>query len=322
MGERNAIQHIFSILNSAARSVELGDDCAAIPYGEYYVLVTTDMVSEKTHVSDEMRPWDLGWFIVAINLSDIAAKGGRPLGVLLSFGLPKTTSEPFLNELTQGAHECAQQFDTEIIGGDLKETTEITLCGTAVGLVEKKCFMSRRGAKPGDVVAVTGELGAAGAGYFKMKNNMKLLSDANPLVHPMPRVLEGKLLSEQQTISSAMDLSDGLSSSLYQLGKINTVGFEINKEAIPLSDELRSFQSKQRGLNSMEIALHFGGDYELLVTIPAEKFKKTRQSLYKQEVQLTGIGKTTATTDIVLVDGLDKKVLENKGYEHFKPHYF
>ena len=145
-----------------------------------------------------MTPYQMGWFLVAINLSDIAAKGGDPLGLVLSYGLPKKTSEPFLRQLTKGADDCAVTFGTTIVGGDTKETTEITLCGTAFGSVKKAEFMSRIGAHPGDVVAVTGTLGKAGAGYYalKQKSNEKKLSKA--LLEPLPRLKEGRLLAQQQ----------------------------------------------------------------------------------------------------------------------------
>ena len=104
LGEREAIRLISDILSKGDVAVGIGDDCAAFEFGEEYLLVTTDMISQKTHIPKEMTPFQLGWFIVAINLSDIAAKGGVPLGLVLSFGLPKETSETFLKELTNMPH--------------------------------------------------------------------------------------------------------------------------------------------------------------------------------------------------------------------------
>ena len=95
LGERKAIQLISEILSKGDVAVGIGDDCAAIDMGEEYLLVSTDMISQKTHIPEQMTPFQIGWFIVAINLSDIAAKGGMPLGLVLSFGLPKETSEIF-----------------------------------------------------------------------------------------------------------------------------------------------------------------------------------------------------------------------------------
>ena len=106
------------------------------------------MISEKTHIPEQMSPFQIGWFIVAINLSDIAAKGGSPLGVVLSFGLPKNTTELFLTELTKGADACATKFGTYIIGGDTKETGEIKRVVSSLLLQMDRLPSHRAGALP------------------------------------------------------------------------------------------------------------------------------------------------------------------------------
>jgi thiamine-monophosphate kinase len=322
LGERAAISRIAEILTKGTNSNGIGDDCAAIDLGKEYLLVTTDLMYQQTHIPAQMTPFQMGWFLVAINLSDIAAKGGSPLGLVLSFGLPKETSEKFLCELASGADSCAVQFGTTIVGGDTKETGEVTLCGTAFGLVKKEEFMSRNGACPGDVVAVTGTLGKAGAGYYALKRHNPDKKLTSALLQPVPKLKEGRVLASQQVVTSAMDLSDGLSASLYQLQELNNVGFEIKKSTIPLATELFELLEKNHRIDPYSIALHFGGDYELLVTIPEDGFEKTQKQLRKQGYELTAIGSVTRKKDIVLVDAGEKKVLENKGYEHFKKHNF
>ncbi len=322
LGERTAIQRIAEILTKATNSRGIGDDCAAIDLGKEYLLVTTDMMFQRTHIPMQMTPYQMGWFLVAMNLSDIAAKGGTPLGLVCSFGLPKKTTEMFLKKLTKGADACAVAFGTTIVGGDTKETQEITLCGTAFGMVKKDEFMSRTGAHPGDVVAVTGTLGKAGAGYYALnrRSSEKKLSKA--FLEPVPKLKEGRLLAQQRLVTSSMDLSDGLSASLYQLQEFNNVGFEIKKSALPLASELCELLDKNHGFNPYSLALHFGGDYELLVTMSAEAIEKAQKRLRKHGVDLTAIGIVTKKKDIVLVDNRNKRILENKGYEHFKKHNF
>jgi len=322
LGERKAIQLILKILTKGDAAVGIGDDCAAIDLGKEYLLVSTDMISERTHIPKEMTPFQIGWFIVAINLSDIAAKGGEPLGLVLSFGLPKNTTELFLTELTKGADACATKFDTRIIGGDTKETGEINICGTAFGVVKKDEFMPRKGACPDDVVAVTGTLGKAGAGYFNLKDKILDKDISKALLEPIPKLKEGRLIARQKCISSCMDLSDGLSSSLYQLMELNNVGFEIDQSKIPLSSELLQLKKKKSDLNVFDFALHFGGDYELLLTIPEGYFEKTKKIMEKNGADLFAIGKVTEKKEITISRGKDKKILENKGYEHFKSHNF
>jgi thiamine-monophosphate kinase len=268
-----------------------------------------------------MKPWQIGWFTVAVNLSDISAKGGKPLGLALSIGLPKNTSESFLKELMKGADACATQFGTSIVGGDTKETREIILSGTAFGTVKKDEFMGRKGAKPGDIVAVTGKLGKAAAGYYALKHNMRNKEILKGLLEPIPRIKEGIALAKTKIISSSMDISDGLSSSLYQLQELNNVGFEIDKEKIPLPTALLKFEGK-KDINIYEYAMHFGGDYELLLTLPRDKFDKAQKSLVKTGTPLTVIGEVTKEKKINIIDGQTKKILQNKGYEHFRKHTF
>lgn len=322
LGERAAIERIAETLSKGTNGIGIGDDCAAIDLGKEYLLVTTDLMYQQTHIPWQMTPYQMGWFVVAINLSDIAAKGGTPLGLVLAFGLPKETSEMFLRELAKGADACAVTYGTTIVGGDTKETGEITLCGTAFGTIKKDEFMSRIGACPGDVVAVTGTLGKAGAGYYALKRGVLDKKLFHALLEPTPKLKEGRLLAQYQGVTSSMDLSDGLSSSLYQLQELNNVGFEIKKSAIPLASELFELLEKQHGIDPYNIALHFGGDYELLVTMSSEAFEKAKKTLKRHGADLTAIGTVTRKKDIVLLDGENKKVLENKGYEHFKKHNF
>jgi thiamine-monophosphate kinase len=322
LGERAAIRRIEEILTKGTNNRGIGDDCATIDLGKEYLLVTTDMMYQQTHIPAQMTPYQMGWFLVAINLSDIAAKGGTPLGLVLSFGLPKKISELFFKELVKGADACAVAFGTTIVGGDTKETQEITLCGTAFGTVKKDQFMSRTGAHPGDVVAVTGTLGKAGGGYYALKHRSSEKKLFKAFLEPVPRLTEGRLLAKQHSVTSSMDISDGLSASLYQLHEINNIGFEIKKNALPLASELYLFLDKNHGIDPYSLALHFGGDYELLVTMSAEAIEKAQKTLKKYGADLTEIGTVTKKKNIIFLDGKKKWILENKGYEHFKKHHF
>ena len=317
LGERKVIQIIYSILSKGNEAIGIGDDCAAFPFEDKYFLVSTDMITEETHISKKMTPWQIGWFVVAINLSDIAAKGGKPLGLVLSLGLPKNTQEIYLKELIEGADFCATKYGTSIVGGDTKENQNVTICGTAFGIVKKDEFMSRKGAKPGDVVAVTGTLGKAGVGYYTLKNNIENKKIIKGLFEPMPRIKEGIILSSLKVINSCIDISDGLSSSLYQLKNLSNVGFKIEKEKIPLTQDLFKLEN-QKNLDIYKYGLHFGGDYELLLTVPSDKFEKVKRSIENIGSSLTSIGKVTNNKNVYLVDKTSKKILPDRGFEHFK----
>ncbi|RLF29223.1 MAG: thiamine-phosphate kinase [Thermoplasmata archaeon] len=318
IGEREAIRLISQAISTGNVAVGIGDDCAAIDIDDQnYLLVSTDMVSKKAHLPREITPFQMGWFIVAVNLSDIAAKGGEPIGIVLSLGLPKNTSIMFLQRLIEGANRCATKFDTAIIGGDTKENPHITLCGTILGRVKKDEFMPRKGAQPGDIVAVTGTLGKAAAGYYALKHKIQNKEIVKGLLQPIPRIKEGRALAEKKTVSSCMDISDGISASLYQLGELNNVGFEICREKIPISPELIYIQ-QQTKIDVYNAALHFGGDYELLITMPADHFEKTAKAVENTGNKLTPIGRVTKTKSIKLVSKHIKNILPNQGYEHFR----
>jgi thiamine-monophosphate kinase len=318
IGERAAIQEIFSIITQLkTTTIGPGDDCAAIEIKNDYLLVTTDMIHTKTHIHQKMRPWQIGWFIVAINISDIAAKGGTLLGILLSIGIPRKTSIIDLKELMKGADACATHYSTTILGGDLKEAPELTITGTAVGIVQKKQFMPRNGCRPGDIVVVTGELGKAGAGYYSLEAGEGFDAAQKSLFEPQPRIYEGKYLASQQQVSSCMDLSDGLSASLYQLAEINNIGFEINQSKLPFSPLLLDL-AKKIGCDPLSIALHYGGDYELLATIPPRYYDQLQKNYKKKLCPLTAIGTVTKKKTITLCDNSKTYILPNKGYEHFK----
>jgi thiamine-monophosphate kinase len=317
IGEREAIRIISKILSKG--DTALGDDCATLDMDEeHYLLVSTDMILQQTHIPQEMTPYEMGWFIVAVNLSDIASKGGIPIGVLLSLGLPREISEKFLKDLTKGADACAAEFGTYIVGGDTKEANEVTLCGTALGIVKKDEFMPRQGAKPGDTIAVTGELGKAGAGLLNLKNKILDKDLSKFLLQPIPRLKEGRVLAGQKCVTSCMDISDGLSSSLYQLKELNKTGFEIDLKNLPISSDLIAMGEKHSNLDVCSVALHFGGDYELLLTIPPEKFKQTREIMRENDLELIDVGRVIEDEKVILVENGRKKILENKGYEHFK----
>ena len=241
--------------------------------------------------------------------------------MVLSLGLPKDTSDEFLENLMKGADKCATQYGTSIIGGDTKENPNVMLCGTAFGIVKKNEFMGRKGAKPGDIVAVTGTLGKAAAEYYAFKHNVGK-KNLKGLLEPEPRLEEGIMLAKAGVVTSCMDISDGLSSSLYQLQELNDVGFKIDEEKIPQSQELLELTGKIKTLNVHELSIHFGGDYELLLTISPDKFEKAQKIVENTGNQLTPIGIVTKDDKIVIISNGIDKVLENKGYEHFKENDF
>lgn len=304
LGERKAIKMISEITKT-----DVSDDCAVLPFGKKYFLFTTDMINEETHMPKNSKPHQIGWHVVAINLSDIAAKGGSLLGVSVAVGMPKTHDAKFLKELSKGMYDCAKKYSTKIVGGDTKENNILTLCGSAVGVVNKKNIMLRKGAKPGDVVCVTGTLGASSAGlHSKNPKNVLMIN---------PRVKEGVALGETNAVTSCMDISDGFASSIYQLSSLNKVGFEIDYELLPVSKNVRSISKKLR-IPLEELCIYSGGDYELLLTVKKSKLGYAVTALKNIGTKFTPVGVVTKDKENILVKGEKKTVLENRGWEHFR----
>lgn len=291
MGEKKIVKRLISKF-----SIPM-DDCAAIDMGDEYLLMTTDMVYEKTHFPSNATPYQKGWYAVAVNLSDIASEGGKPFALSIAIGMPRTYDIEHLDELMNGIHDCASLYGVEVVGGDTKETDYLTISITVLGRVNKKRIMRRKGARVGDELYITGTVGKGAA--LKM-------NDINKLMLVKPRVNEGMKIAEYGA-TSCMDLSDGLASSLYQLSELNNVGFIIHANSLPFDNVAVSSG------NEIEYALYHGGDFELLFTAPPEVGKQITRA-----VNAKRIGEVVEKEKgIKLIDDGKEINIENRGYEHF-----
>jgi thiamine-monophosphate kinase len=177
--------------------------------------------------------------------------------------------------------------------------------------------MSRRGAKKGDIVCVTGTLGRAGAGLFVLGKNRKDDKEAiKRIVEIFPRVHEGRALGALGYVTSSMDISDGVASCLYQLQKINGVGFKVYEEKIPLSGYAKKI-SGGNGAWERNWAIYSGGDYELLCTVKREKVSMVQECVKAVGGILSPIGEVISKQDILLVGEKGETIIEERGFEHF-----
>ena len=315
IGEREAIEHIRKILDQGDFPLGLTDDCAAIEMGKNYLLVSTDMINERTHMPVGMTAYDMGWHVIAVNLSDIASKGGEPLGLEVAVGLPRQKDIDFLEDMAQGMDSCARKYGTAIAGGDTKECYEVTLVGTAFGIVPKNKIMLRGGAHEGDIVAVTGKLGKGAVGYHALKHGLDIESAVSKMFRPEPRMAEGVALSRSGSATSCMDVSDGLASTTYQMCAESGASMEIDFDKLPRTEEISQIDFIPKD----ELLLYFGGDYELLVTLKPSGLKKAQSAVKKAGGELTEIGIVTESQEAnKLIKGGEMEILENRGYEHFR----
>jgi thiamine-monophosphate kinase len=266
----------------------LEDDCAVIPCGDRLMVASTDMLHETTDFPAGMTDWQIGWMATAVTLSDIASMGAAPGEVLLAVGLDRPER---LSGIMEGARDCCTAFGVELVGGDLDAHRELTIVSTGLGLVAPEHLVRRRGARPGDVVAVTGSLGEAQAALNGHDRHMR------ELLEPQPRVKEGQALG-RAGVSAMMDISDGLALSLHDLLAVNDCGFAVDTASLPLPAGVPEDEGR-------ELALYGGGDFELLFSAPPG-------ILPVAGVEARVIGEVIPERT-VLADG---KPLERRGYLH------
>jgi len=311
LGERALVKLISKLIDCTAVLCPGADDCSAIAYGDDYLVITTDMLHKKTHFPREMTAYQIGWMAAAATLSDIAAMGAVPIGALMAVGIPRDTEVTVAIDVMRGCNACCTQNGTMLLGGDTDEHEELTLVGTAIGSVRKDKMLTRAGAKAGDVVCVTGELGLAAAGVRILLENRSIdhpLKERalKKLFEPEPRIAYGKVLADSGEVTALIDTSDGLGLSLYELSKASNCGFFLRAEDLPISDAARSVSTDR--WDTLTLAVYRGGDYELLFTV-------RRGRLAAIQVPYTVIGEVTESGMQLDVDGVVQE-LKEEGYEH------
>ncbi|MHC1631826.1 MAG: thiamine-phosphate kinase, partial [Methanotrichaceae archaeon] len=273
LGERQLIQTITSILGIAEK-----DDCAIMDAGDRYLVWTTDMLHRETDFPEVATPWQIGWMTAAVNLSDIAAMGAEPMGLLIATGIPPDTEIDFVEDIFSGLRDCARVHGTEILGGDLDSHQELTLTGSALGWVEKELVLRRRGAKPGDLLCTTGFLGSAGAGLKLVFDETEYHENelVKRLLEPDPCLKEGRALARSRTVTAMIDNSDGLVLSLFDLSVASRVGFVVQEESLPIDPKVS--ETAENKADQIDLALHAGGDFGLVFTIMPDKIDLARQA--------------------------------------------
>lgn len=301
IGERSLISRITEVLGGLEH-----DDCAVIEIDGDYLVVTTDMLHRETDFPAQATPWQIGWMSAAVNLSDIAAMGAEPIGVLIASGIPPETDVTFVDEIFRGIRDCVKAHGTEVLGGDTDAHRELTICGTALGRVSGEKILRRRGARPGDLLCTTGSLGGAGAGLKALK--IDRIDLARRLLEPRPRVREGIALAETGAVTAMMDNSDGLALSLHDLAEAGGTGFVVDCERIPIAEEVRAIAESDE--EALDMVLRAGGDFELLFTVREERIDDAREAC-----EFTVIGRAVEN-GIWLERGGRRIPISRRGYEH------
>ncbi len=302
LGERELIRRISKILGGI-----INDDCALIDSGDRFFAVTTDMLHRETDFPEIMTPWQIGWMTVAVNLSDVAAMGAEPMGILIAAGIPPGTDPSFIDQLFQGFKDCADKYGTEVLGGDMDSPKELNLTGCAFGSVEKDLVLRRSGARQGDLLCTTGALGGAGAGLWAWKHGDLKNKFIKNLLEPQPRMKEGRALALSRAVTAMMDNSDGLALSLSDLSEVSGAGFVVVEDAIPIDPDIEEMVGREEALN---LVLSAGGDFELVFTVKPDRLDAARKAC-----DFTIIG-TVAEEGIWMESHGKRKEIQPEGYEH------
>jgi thiamine-monophosphate kinase len=305
------IEKLWSGSMTSSVRLGIGDDTAAIrpPRAGEEILLTTDQVIENTHfLRRNHPPRALGHKILARGLSDIAAMGGRPLCFLLSLTLPEWGAGAWLNAFLSGLSGLSESSETPLVGGDVARGDRFAAAITVLGSAPAGKALTRAGARPGDVLYVSGQLGGSALGLARLRklSTARTTSRDSAVrrhLWPDPRLPLGVFLRTKMGATCAMDLSDGLAMDLARLTEASGVGAEIQASAVPLFPG-----------TSLSQALYGGEDYELLFTLP----KKIHPPKTFRKLPLTAIGIIRAKPGIDLVTDDAVRKLKPQGYEHFR----
>ena len=307
LGEFSLIDKFFknTTLKNAETRLGIGDDCAllSIPSG-YELAITTDTMVENVHFFPDANPAQLGHKLLAVNLSDLAAMGAKPLAVTLALTLPKV-DENWLQEFSSGFLNLAQQYSVDLIGGDTTKGA-LTLTVQAMGLVPAGKALKRSTTQVGDLIFMSGFLGDAGLGLKIMQGYKSHSENALARFHqPTPRIETG--LALRDVANACIDISDGLVSDLGHILKQSGVGATVEFEKLPLSNEVKNY-IQQTG--DWQMPLISGDDYELCFTV-------SPQNAHRVPENCTHIGFIDSQTGLRLKKDGQIQTITAKGYEHF-----
>jgi thiamine-monophosphate kinase len=320
--EDRLIARFFEPLATHPGALNLSDDAAFItPPSGCDLVLKTDAIIGGVHFFPDDAAHTVASKALRVNLSDLAAKGARPLGFLLSLALPKDVGEAWLADFARGLRGDVEQFSCPLFGGDTDRTPGPIMISVAIfGAVPEGTMVRRAGAKPGDRVFVTGTIGDAALGLVLRKGAGWKLSDAqrqhllSRYLLPQPRNVLAEAVRTHA--SAAMDVSDGLAGDFAKLCRVSKVAADIAADRVPLSEAARAVIAADPAM--LEVALTGGDDFEIVCTVPAAKADSFRAAAKVTQVPVTDVGEVTAGKGARFL-GADGKPLAFKraSFSHF-----
>jgi thiamine-monophosphate kinase len=312
------IARYFAPLARAPGALGLSDDAALLEnIAGTQTVITTDALVAGVHFLAGDPPRQVAQKALRVNLSDLAAKGAAPAGYLLALSLPQDFDAAWVEAFAAGLAEDQERFAVSLLGGDTTATPgPLTLAITALGRVPQGRMLRRQGAKPGDLVFVSGTIGDAGAGLAVLQGKLKAADHAAFLIGryrlPQPRLELGAAL--HGVASAALDVSDGLLADLGHIAEVSRVRITVESARLPLSPALKG--ACGRGLEAIIAAATAGDDYEIAFTAPCES--EALEAGKHAQVAVTCIGRVEAGQGVALLgaDGAEIPIAR-AGFCHF-----
>jgi thiamine-monophosphate kinase len=308
--------------------VGIGDDCAVLePTPGALLIATTDLLIEDVHFRRRYaQPADVGWKTVAVNVSDIAAMGARPRWALVALACPEGTAQSEVDAFFDGALALAGEHGVAIVGGDTSASprgwfANVTLLGEATAAP-----LLRSGARPGDVVAVTGSLGRSAAGLALLERPVAPSGIAPEVIdevvgahlRPRPRVAEGRWLATAGGVTAMIDVSDGIATDVRHIADESRVGVRVGLARLPVAPAVRAVAAAL-GRDPLAWVTGGGEDYELLITCAPDACQRLRDGLLRATgTELSAVGEIVALGEgLGFVDAAGRAQPVQSGFEHF-----
>ncbi len=333
LGEFGLIHHLTQNieLQNASSIVGVGDDAAVIDHFGKQTVISTDLLIEGVHFDLTYTPLrHLGYKSVIANLSDIYAMNATPTQITLSIGISNRFAVQALDEFYEGVYAACDKYGVDLIGGDTASSQKgFIISITAIGEVDTDKYVKRSGAKKGDLLCCSGDLGGAYVGLLFLEREKRIYLDS-PEVQPdlegetyvigrllKPEAQKGiiEFFKEKEiTPTAMMDISDGLSSEILHICEQSGVGCVLYEEKIPISEDTRSAAFKFE-LDPTACALSGGEDYELLFTVPQSDYEKL---VLNEQISVIGYMTDASETPVIITKGGSKHAITAQGWNAFK----
>lgn len=309
-GFRRSPLQANKIHQADAEIIKLSDD------SEKLIAITTDTISEEIKFGLYDDPFLIGRMTVMTNMSDIAAVGASPIGILISETFPKNITQQFINHLQEGIETACFECGTFVLGGDISSSDQLSLTGCALGILEGKKFLSRVGCKPGDLIYATGKLGS-GNGFALQKFNQ--INDAALDYKPIARLKEGKSLLNYS--NCCMDTSDGVVSTLDQIIQLNNCGIKLVDDWESILDEDSRYICEKFNVPLWFLLAGYHGEFELIFSISPDVEESFLNNCKKNNWTPIKIGKAIESPDLIInLYGKERKVdssfIRNLSFQH------